>query len=174
MLLLALVGGNWRNNRVVPKISLEISDKTGVDVCQELVASNLEGEVDLRQILLSRCEGLDLVQTDHDRETTPYLTGHWIGGMVASLTAIRAEILQCSIPGQHADQDFLTGDTHDQRAEPLGQSRHGLVAKGLTVSSDITIDTNTGICGLCRHLSNLLKSFVCILFLFLCPHISFA
>lgn len=116
----------------VPTILLEIAGESGRSVVDELVLTNLVGEVHIGQHGLSFGEADPLPQPDHDRKTARAVRST----VMPSFTHVRAEVGGSGIAMQGVDLDLMGRDTHHQRAEPFDERRDRVEPQRLTLSTE--------------------------------------
>lgn len=123
---------------------MQVSVQTVGAVVEELVPTDLEPEIDTRQVLLGSTELNLIVQTDNDREAASRI--------MTSLTHVWAKVRQSSIPSLDTRENLESGNAHDKRPKSLGNRLDTLVPVILTEGPDSTEDANVGVRRLTCHL----------------------
>ncbi len=92
----------------VASVLVQVASKTGGRVREELVVTDLEGEIDSGQVSLGIPKADLILEPNHDREAA--------SGIVAGFAHVWAHIGSAGVAGFHLDEDLISRDAHYKRA----------------------------------------------------------
>jgi hypothetical protein len=124
-------------------VGVQVVGETSRGVVQELVLTDLVGEVNVRDGRLGLRKADLTLETDYDGETAARIR--------PGLAHVGREILDVGVPGEDADQDFVCGDAHHQRTQTLDEGSHALVTNRVTLGPNRAVHLDVGVRWLSRH-----------------------